>query len=92
MSISDISSIRERMEREFAAVRADLKKIEAAIETSRRELKGSQDAHARLRRAMAVLREVEWRGATKHCPSCKGAEPHHAAGCELAAVLGDATA
>jgi hypothetical protein len=93
-----LSAIRERMEREFAAVRAELRKIETAVEAARREAKGSRDARERLRRAHALVREIEWLGAgdaagsraKRHCPSCHGTEPKHAGGCELAGVLGDA--
>jgi hypothetical protein len=92
-----LSGIRERMEREFAAVRAELRKIESAVEAARRDAKSSRDANERLRRAHALLREIEWHGAggasgsraKGHCPSCHGTEPKHAAGCELAGVLGD---
>jgi hypothetical protein len=97
MTNTGIAGIRERMEREFAAVRAELRKIENAVEASRRDLKGSTDAHARLRHARELLREIEWRGADpaagrrapRHCPACKAAEPRHADGCELAEVLED---
>jgi len=98
MAGMSLSEIRERMEREFAAVRAELRKIESAVEAARRDAKGSRDKNERLRRAHALLREIEWQGAgvaagsraKRHCPSCHGTEPKHGSGCDLAGALGDA--
>ena len=83
-------TLRERMEREFAAVRADLRRIESAV-TSQRDARPSRESPARLTHAIALLRDLEWSAAGKrvhrHCPVCDGTEPKHADGCGLAAVL-----
>lgn len=93
MSTSGISGIREKMDREFAAIRADLKRIEVLAAASQGAPKPSPRTDARLDRALALLRELEWsasdagRRAHRQCPVCKSAEPRHADACELASLL-----
>ena len=60
MSTSGISGIREKMDREFAAIRADLKRIEVLAAASQGAPKPSPRTDARLDRALALLRELEW--------------------------------
>ena len=90
-----LAQIQDRMEREFAAVRANLKRMEDMLSTVQRDVAGSRDARERAQRAITSLRDIEWRSASAHgakarqptCPSCGGAEPEHVAHCGLAAAL-----
>ena len=82
-----LALLKERVEREFAAVRADLRRIEGIV-TSLRDAKDVRPQGDQLKRALALLSSMEWQKT--HCPVCKGTQPKHAAGCELAAVLGGA--
>jgi hypothetical protein len=84
MAAMSIALLRERMDREFAAIRADLKRIEGIVTSLRDAKDGPSKDH--LPRALALLSAMEWQRA--HCPVCKGTQPKHAAGCELASVLG----
>ena len=93
MSTQGISGIREKMDREFAAIRADLKRIEALATASQGAPKPTPRAEARLDRALALLRKLEWgtsepgRRGHRQCPVCKSAEPSHADACDLASLL-----
>ena len=90
-----LSQIRDRMEREFATLRADLKRMEGALSAVQRDIVTSRDARQRVKRASALLRDAEWqpahgaraKTAQRTCPVCGGAQPNHGAGCNLAAAL-----
>lgn len=92
-----LSQIKDKMEREFAAIRADLKRIEARLGAGLPDPAEAKRAQARLRHALSALRRVQWQPADsahprrghRHCPDCHGAEPKHAEGCEIAAALGE---
>lgn len=86
-----LAQIRERMEREFAAVRADLKRMEGLLAALQRDAETSRDVRQRVNRAGALARELEWKGATRShaesCPVCHGVRPAHEEDCGLAAVI-----
>jgi hypothetical protein len=92
-----LSQMKDRMEREFAAIRADLKRIESRLSAGLPDPAEARRAQTRLRQALAVLRGLQWQPADpahprrgqRHCPVCRGAEPEHADGCVLADVLGE---
>lgn len=94
MSLSDI---KQKMEREFAAMRADLKRIESRVNSGLPDPAETKRAQTRHRHALALLRRLQWQPADsahprrghRHCPVCEGAEPKHAGECELAEVLGE---
>ncbi len=89
--------MKDRMEREFAAIRSDLKRIESRLNSGLPDPTETKRAKTQLRQAVAVLRRLQWQPAdsahprrgARHCPVCAGAEPKHAGECELAEALGE---
>jgi hypothetical protein len=55
-----LATLREKMEREFFAVRNDLKRLEGLLAAGNRDAEALRKSKQSLDRALALLRRLEW--------------------------------